>query len=93
MYLSWRIRNLNVLEQLFPSEMNRSGDRTPLLQIYDTGLLEGPSGSFEVREAQIYGGYVLHIGSITSGGKMSVGDKVFSKVLMKRCASAYSLII
>jgi alanyl-tRNA synthetase len=49
-------------------------------QIYDTGLLEGPSGSFEVREAQIYGGYVLHIGSITSGGKMSVGDKVTSKV-------------
>ncbi|KAG0615366.1 hypothetical protein M758_5G035500 [Ceratodon purpureus] len=49
-------------------------------QIYDTGVLEGPSGSFEVREAQIYAGYVLHIGSMTSGGKISVGDKVTSKV-------------
>lgn len=45
-------------------------------------MLEGPSGTFEVRDAQIYAGYVLHIGSMISGGKISVGDKVTSKVLL-----------
>lgn len=49
-------------------------------QIYDTGVLEGPNGAFTVREVQIYGGYVLHIGSINNGGKISVGDKVTSQV-------------
>ena len=49
-------------------------------------MLEGPSGTFEVREAQIYAGYVLHIGSVASGGKISVGDKVTSKVFIKRCS-------
>lgn len=54
-----------------------------LSQIYDTGVLEGPNGAFTVREVQIYGGYVLHIGSINNGGKISVGDKVTSQVFMK----------
>ncbi|CAK9201668.1 unnamed protein product [Sphagnum troendelagicum] len=50
-------------------------------QIYDTGVLEGPSGSLEVREVQVYGGYVLHIGSMTTpNGKLAVGDKIIAKV-------------
>lgn len=50
-------------------------------QIYDTGFLEGSSGVFEVRTVQIYGGYVLHVGSFkNSGCKLSVGDKIVAKV-------------
>eukprot|EP01018_Ginkgo_biloba_P037516 Gb_41577 [translate_table: standard] len=50
-------------------------------QIYDTGICQGPFGSFDVRNAQIYGGYVLHIGSVVSGtARISVGDEVTCKV-------------
>ncbi|KAK6926203.1 DHHA1 domain [Dillenia turbinata] len=50
-------------------------------QIYDTGLLDGPFGSFEVCNVQIFGGFVLHMGCFASQtGKFSVGDKVICKV-------------
>ncbi|KAM3381587.1 alanine-tRNA ligase [Capsicum galapagoense] len=50
-------------------------------QIYDTGLLESPSGSFQVCDVQIYGGFILHIGSFSGQAhKFSVGDKVICKV-------------
>ncbi|XAR54282.1 Alanine--tRNA ligase [Bertholletia excelsa] len=50
-------------------------------QIFDTGSLEGPSGSFQVCNVQFYGGFVLHIGYFTGEtGKFSVGDKVICKV-------------
>ncbi|KAL2329124.1 hypothetical protein Fmac_022551 [Flemingia macrophylla] len=46
-------------------------------QIFDTGSLDGPHASFEVRNVQVYGGFVLHIGN---GTGISVGDKVVCKV-------------
>ncbi|CAJ1933811.1 unnamed protein product [Sphenostylis stenocarpa] len=46
-------------------------------QIFDTGLLEGPHGSFQVCNTQVYGGFVLHIGN---GTGVSVGDHVVCKV-------------
>nr|KYP68384.1 hypothetical protein KK1_022008 [Cajanus cajan] len=46
-------------------------------QIFDTGSLDGPLASFEVRNVQVYGGFVLHIGN---GTGISVGDKVVCKV-------------
>ncbi|KAK2990010.1 hypothetical protein RJ640_004688 [Escallonia rubra] len=50
-------------------------------QIFDTGLLEGPSGSFQVCNVQLYGGFVVHIGYFTrETGRFSVGDKVICKV-------------
>ncbi|KAK4403775.1 Alanine--tRNA ligase [Sesamum angolense] len=50
-------------------------------QIYDTGFIEGPNGVFEVSNVQIYGGFVLHIGSFTGKtGRLIVGDKVICKV-------------
>ncbi|GAA0174133.1 aminoacyl-tRNA synthetase [Lithospermum erythrorhizon] len=50
-------------------------------QIYDTGSLETSSGSFQVSNVQIFGGYILHIGSFSmQSGKFSVGDKVICKV-------------
>ncbi|WKA06121.1 hypothetical protein VitviT2T_024038 [Vitis vinifera] len=50
-------------------------------QIFDTGSLEGSCGSFQVCNVQIYGGFVLHIGSVTGEiGRFSVGDKVICKV-------------
>ncbi|KAK4436125.1 Alanine--tRNA ligase [Sesamum alatum] len=50
-------------------------------QIYDTGFIEGPNGVFEVSNVQIYGGFVLHIGSFTGKtGRLFVGDKVICKV-------------
>ncbi|CAI0416243.1 unnamed protein product [Linum tenue] len=53
--------------------------------IFDTGLLEGSFGSFEVRNVQIFGGFILHIGSLTGGtGKFSVGEKVVCKVDYER---------
>jgi len=54
-------------------------------QIFDTGLLEGSFGRFEVCNVQIFGGFILHIGSLTGGtGKFSVGDKVICKVDYER---------
>ncbi|KDP43289.1 hypothetical protein JCGZ_24210 [Jatropha curcas] len=50
-------------------------------QIFDIGLLEGSFGSFQVSNVQIFGGFVVHIGSFTGKtGKISVGDKVICKV-------------
>ncbi|KAJ4794750.1 Alanine--tRNA ligase [Rhynchospora pubera] len=50
-------------------------------QIFDTGSIEGPFGSFMVTNAQVYAGYVVHIGSFRQVGKpLSVGDKVTCKV-------------
>ncbi|CAN1255168.1 Alanine--tRNA ligase, partial [Linum perenne] len=54
-------------------------------QIFDTGLLEGSFGRFEVCNVQIFGGFILHIGCLTGGtGKFSVGDKVICKVDYER---------
>lgn len=51
------------------------------MQIYDTGSLESPSGSFQVCNVQIYGGFILHIGSFSGQAhKLSVDDKVICKV-------------
>lgn len=52
-------------------------------QIYDTGSIEGPSGSFTVNNVQVFAGYVLHIGSFMEGSDskaLSVGDEVKCKV-------------
>ncbi|KAH7372887.1 hypothetical protein KP509_17G026800 [Ceratopteris richardii] len=50
-------------------------------QIYDTGLLEGTNGTFEVRNVQVYAGYVLHVGSFKNpGSSIYVGAKVVAKV-------------
>uniref|UniRef100_A0A2P2L2W2 Alanine--tRNA ligase n=1 Tax=Rhizophora mucronata TaxID=61149 RepID=A0A2P2L2W2_RHIMU len=50
-------------------------------QIFDTGLLEGSFGSFQVCNVQIFGGFILHIGYLCgSTGRFSVGDKVICKV-------------
>lgn len=50
-------------------------------QIFDTGSLEGPFGSFQVCNVQTFGGFILHIGSFTGEtGKFVVGDKVICKV-------------
>ncbi|GLT37444.1 hypothetical protein SLA2020_117610 [Shorea laevis] len=50
-------------------------------QIFDTGLLEGSFGSFQVSNVQIYGGFVLHIGSLSGvSSRFSVSDKVICKV-------------
>ncbi|XP_058004551.1 alanine--tRNA ligase isoform X2 [Hevea brasiliensis] len=50
-------------------------------QIFDTGTIEGTFGSFQVSNVQIFGGFILHIGSLTEGGsKFCVGDKVICKV-------------
>ncbi|CAL1414915.1 unnamed protein product [Linum trigynum] len=54
-------------------------------QIFDTGLLEGSFGSFEVCNVQVFGGFILHIGSLTgSRGKFCVGDEVICKVDYER---------
>ncbi|KAJ1389653.1 Translation protein, beta-barrel domain superfamily [Sesbania bispinosa] len=52
-------------------------------QIFDTGSLECQQASFQVRNVQVYGGFVLHIGN---GTGISVGDKVFCKVDYERRA-------
>ncbi|KAK8697137.1 hypothetical protein V6N13_113291 [Hibiscus sabdariffa] len=45
------------------------------------GSLDGPFGFFQVCNVQIFGGSVLHIGSLSGvSGKFSVGDKVTCKV-------------
>lgn len=57
---------------------------------YDTGFLEGPNGRFEVRNVQVYGGFVLHMGSFTrQSDKFSVGGKVVCKVLFLIYALLY----
>ncbi|KAE8670097.1 Alanine--tRNA ligase [Hibiscus syriacus] len=50
-------------------------------QIFDIGSLDGPFGSFQVCNVQIFGGFVLHIGSLSGVTvKFSVRDKVTCKV-------------
>ncbi|GMY18046.1 alanine--tRNA ligase [Fagus crenata] len=50
-------------------------------QIFDIGSLEGPFGSFQVSNVQIFGGFILHIGSFSEeSGRFSMGDKVICKV-------------
>ncbi|VFQ73750.1 unnamed protein product [Cuscuta campestris] len=54
-------------------------------QIYDTGSLESPAGSFRVHNVQIFGGFILHIGSFDGENpKFRVGDKVVCKVDYER---------
>ncbi|XP_022743094.1 alanine--tRNA ligase-like isoform X2 [Durio zibethinus] len=49
--------------------------------IFDTGSLDGSFGSFQVCNVQIFGGFVLHIGSLCGvTGKVAVGDQVTCKV-------------
>jgi alanyl-tRNA synthetase len=36
-------------------------------QIYDTGFIKSPTGTLRVDNVQVYGGYVLHVGSVISG--------------------------
>ncbi|GER50504.1 alanine--tRNA ligase [Striga asiatica] len=50
-------------------------------EIFDTGIIEGSDGIFEVSNVQIYGGFVLHIGSFSGKtGRLYIGDKVVCKV-------------
>ncbi|KAK6118528.1 hypothetical protein DH2020_047728 [Rehmannia glutinosa] len=52
-------------------------------QIFDTGIIEGPDGIFEVSNVQIYGGFVLHIGSfIGKTGRLYIGDQVICKEVL-----------
>ncbi|EOA38839.1 hypothetical protein CARUB_v10011180mg [Capsella rubella] len=54
-------------------------------QIFDTGLIEGSFGTFNVCNVQIFGGFVLHIGYLSEAtGEVSVGDKVICKVDYER---------
>ncbi|KAG7657024.1 DHHA1 domain [Arabidopsis suecica] len=54
-------------------------------QIFDTGLIEGSFGTFNVCNVQIFGGFVLHIGYLSKEtGEVSVGDKVICKVDYER---------
>ncbi|XP_073314495.1 alanine--tRNA ligase-like [Primulina huaijiensis] len=54
-------------------------------QIYDTGMLVGDDGVFEVTNVQIYGGFVVHIGSFRGKtGRLYIGDKAICKVNYER---------
>ncbi|KAF5747411.1 alanine--tRNA ligase [Tripterygium wilfordii] len=54
-------------------------------QIFDTGFIQCPFGSFEICNVQIYGGFILHIGHlIESTGRFSVGDIGICKVNYER---------
>lgn len=54
-------------------------------QIFDTGIIEGSFGTFNVCNVQIFGGFVLHIGYLSKEtGEVSVGDKVICKVDYER---------
>ncbi|KAI9338147.1 tRNA synthetases class II (A)-domain-containing protein [Obelidium mucronatum] len=44
-------------------------------QQYDTGILKIGKSEFVVEDVQVYGSYILHIGSLSSG-TVKVGDKV-----------------
>jgi alanyl-tRNA synthetase len=48
-------------------------------QIYDTGTLSGSGLGLDIVNTQVFGGYVLHIGSITEG-TLKVGDSVKTSV-------------
>lgn len=54
-------------------------------QIYDIGSLEGKSGSFQVNDVQIFGGFVLHLGTFPGDrGALSVDDRIICKVDYQR---------
>ncbi|KFK23692.1 hypothetical protein AALP_AAs48168U000100, partial [Arabis alpina] len=54
-------------------------------QTFDTGVIEGSFGTFEVCNVQTSKGFVFHFGSLTSKtGKVLVGDKVTCKVDYER---------
>ncbi|KAM6571128.1 hypothetical protein CsatA_015208 [Cannabis sativa] len=54
-------------------------------QIFDTGVLEGSFGSFQVVNVQIFGGFILHIGYCSgNSGRLSVGDESICKVDYER---------
>ncbi|KAF4394768.1 hypothetical protein F8388_015674 [Cannabis sativa] len=54
-------------------------------QIFDTGVLEGSFGSFQVVNVQIFGGFILHIGYCSGkNGRLSVGDESICKVDYER---------
>ncbi|KAJ6916686.1 hypothetical protein NC652_019181 [Populus alba x Populus x berolinensis] len=49
--------------------------------IFYTRVIEGPFGLFQVCDVQIFGGFILHIDSLTAeSGRFSTGDKVICKV-------------
>eukprot|EP00124_Ichthyophonus_hoferi_P004093 Ihof_evm2s411 gene=Ihof_evmTU2s411 len=49
-------------------------------QIYDTGFLSGAKDQeFTVRDCQVYGGYVLHVGVMTSG-TLKVGSTITATI-------------
>lgn len=56
-------------------------------QIYDTGVIEGSTGLFKVSNVQIFGGYIVHIGSFhdNAGSRFHVGDRVVCKVSFLMC--------
>ncbi|RZC72474.1 hypothetical protein C5167_047954 [Papaver somniferum] len=52
-------------------------------QISDIGSITCSSGSFEVCDVQVFGGFVIHTGSFAGEtGKISVGDKVTCKEVL-----------
>jgi len=54
-------------------------------QVADSGILRLASGDeFEVIDVQTFAGYILHIGRLTSGAKLSVGETVKCEVDYRR---------
>ncbi|GMN47972.1 hypothetical protein TIFTF001_017146 [Ficus carica] len=77
----WLERKKRIFEEVKEDNGEDSLSTALLEQIFDTGALEGPFGSFEVVNVQIFGGFILHIGHFSNdSGKFSVGDKVICKV-------------
>lgn len=55
------------------------------MQVADTGILKLSNGDeFEVIDVQNFAGYLLHIGRLTSGAKVNVGDTVNCAVDYRR---------
>ena len=49
-------------------------------QIGDTGIMTGPSGSFKVHDTRKQGEAFVHLGVVSEGGQLKLGDKVESRV-------------
>ena len=78
-----RFTHLYLKSQLWHASHDLTWHMIFLDQIFDTGSIEGPSGSFTVNNVQVFAGYVLHIGSFVEGSESkawSVGDEVKCKV-------------
>ncbi|KAJ8451276.1 hypothetical protein Cgig2_014048 [Carnegiea gigantea] len=74
---------LSVRRGLIPQ--HALGHQSQIHIIFDTGSLEGPLGTLQVCNVQVFGGFVLHIGSfLDKTAKLSVGDKVTCKVDYQR---------